>query len=72
MKTISLCSAASLAGLIASAAGLAFNLGTLAIFAATIAALVLLTWIHDYQAPRDYAAGTTIALRPRQVLPLAA
>ncbi|MBI5691913.1 MAG: hypothetical protein HZC55_17670 [Verrucomicrobia bacterium] len=72
MKTITLCSLTSLAGLVAFAAGLAFNLGALPLFAAAVAALVLLTWVHDYQPRRDYAAGTTIALRPTQALPLAA
>ena len=62
----------SLAGVVAFAAGLAFNFAALPLFAAATAALVLLTWATDHQPPRDYAACTTIALRRGQALPLAA
>jgi hypothetical protein len=72
MKLISFLSIASLASVVAFAAGLAFNVAALPLFATTAATLVMLTAVADYRAPRDYAACTTIALRRCQVLPLAA
>jgi len=72
MKLVSIFSIASLAGVLAFSAGLAFNVAALPLFAAAAAALVLLTLVSDYRTPRDYAACTTIALRPCHPLPLAA
>jgi len=72
MKFVSIFSIASLASLLAFTAGLAFNTAAMPLFALAVAALVLLTWANDYRAPHDYAACTTIALRPCQALPLAA
>jgi hypothetical protein len=72
MKLVSIFSFLSLASTLAFSAGLAFNVAALPLFAMATAAFVLLTWVNDYRAPRDYAACTTIALRPCQPLPLAA
>lgn len=72
MKTVSIFSIAGLVGTLAFAAGLALNLGALPLFAATTAALALLTWIGDYRTRPDLAACTSIALRRCQALPLAA
>jgi hypothetical protein len=72
MKTISFLSLTSLAGLLAFLGGLAFNLGALPLFASAAIALLLLQWAGDYRHRRDYAAGTAIALRRSQSLPLAA
>ncbi len=72
MKLVSIFSFLSLASTVALAAGLALNLAILPLFAFAATALLLLTWVGDYRAPRDYAACTSVALRPRHPLPLAA
>ncbi len=72
MKAISLLSLTSLAGLFAFIGGLALNLAALPLFATAATALFLLLCAGDYRVRRDYAACTTIALRPTHVLPLAA
>lgn len=72
MKTVSVFSLLSLVGTLAFAAGLALDFAALPLFASASVALVLLTWAGDYRGRRDLAAGTTIALRPAQTLPLAA
>lgn len=72
MKTISILSLTSLAGLLAFIGGLALDLAPLPLFATAAIALFLLLCAGDYRVRRDYAACTTIALRRNQILPLAA
>lgn len=70
MKLIVILSRIATLGVIATAAGLAFNVLALALFAAAASTFVLLIASSDY-APRNYA-GSLRPVARREAMPLAA
>ncbi len=70
MKLTVILSRIAALGVIATAAGLAFNALALALFAAAASTFVLLIASSDY-APRDYAGARRALVRP-EAMPLAA
>lgn len=70
MKLIIVLSRIATLGVIATAAGLAFNVLALALFAAAASIFVLLIASSDY-APRHYA-GSLRPVARREAMPLAA
>lgn len=72
MKLDHLLSRLALAGLITFGFGLALDIVPLALFSVTASALILLIGAADYRPRYHYASRTTVTLRRREVMPLAA